>query len=87
MIMLQISVSNEQMEFIHEQIATRGLKNFDEYFAELLLEERRRLAEEEFEKFIQESIDSGEPEEITELWLNDLKADLRRIHHKREFIQ
>jgi len=67
----QITLSESLQQFVLGKVAELGLDRPDQYFEQLLEEERRRRIDEYYMKEVQKGLDSGPPIRVTpEFWEN-----------------
>ena len=77
---LKISLPHDLKSFVHEQLAAGNHKNPSAYIADLVLAERKRLAEQKLLKLMKEADDSGPAAPVTaQTWKNIRSRALARL--------
>ena len=84
---LQINLSEPLRQFVARQVAELGLDRPDQYFEQLLEEERQKRLEEYYLEECRKGLASGPPIRVTEenrdaFW-NGIKEEIRQKHANR----
>jgi antitoxin ParD1/3/4 len=80
---MSISLPKALKDYIQKRVAEGDFSNASDYVRQLLREERKSRAEKRLEILLLEGLDSGEPEEATDDYWNDLIAETDTIVEAR----
>jgi hypothetical protein len=84
---IQITLSEPSQRFVQGRVAELGLDRPDQYFEQLLEEERHRKLEEYYLEKCREGLASGTPirvtEENREAFWNEIREEIRQRHESR----
>ena len=80
---MSISLPKALKDYIQKRVAEGDFSNASDYIRQLLREERKSRAEKRLEILLLEGLDSGEPEEATDDYWNDLIAETDTIVEAR----
>jgi len=83
----QITLQEPLQQFVQNRVAELGLDHSDQYFEQLLEEERRKKIDEYYMEKVREGLESGPPIRVTEenrnaFW-NGIKEEIRQRHDNR----
>ena len=85
---IQITLSEPLQRFVVKQVAELGLDQPDQYFEQLLEEERRKKRDEYYMEKCREGLASGLgiiiTDENNEAYWNDMKERIRRRYESRQ---
>ncbi len=73
---LNVSLPDSMRAFIDQIVANGGYSTASEYIRELVRRDQKRAVEARLEDLLLEGLDSGEPVEISDAWLQKKKAEL-----------
>ena len=80
---MSISLPKALKDYIQKRVAEGDFSNASDYVRQLLREERKSRAEKRLEILLLEGLDSGEPQEATDDYWNDLIAETDTIVEAR----
>jgi antitoxin ParD1/3/4 len=81
---LTVSLADDTVRFIEEQVRAGGHASVGAYLDAILAEARLREAKRAFEAKIQEAIDSGPAEPLTPEDWDSIRREVRRRHAERQ---
>jgi antitoxin ParD1/3/4 len=82
MAILTITLSNEEQEFLDEQVAAGSHESAEAYVRDVLEKERLRAAKEKLEAMLLEGLE-GESVEVTPEWWADFRKRMYERHKAR----
>ena len=74
---MNISLPDPMKQYVEEQVNTGGYSSASEYVRELVRADQKRRDKEQLEQLLINSLNSGEPIEITPEMLDDVRRRLR----------
>ena len=74
---MNISLPDPMRKYVEEQVSAGGYSSASEYVRELVRADQKRRDKEQLEQLLINSLNSGEPIEITPEMLDDVRRRLR----------
>jgi antitoxin ParD1/3/4 len=74
---MNISLPDPMKQYVEDQVNTGGYSSASEYVRELVRADQKRRDKEQLEQLLINSLNSGEPIEITPEMLDDVRRRLR----------
>jgi len=81
---INISIPLALSRFVQKRMKKKGFENTSEYFRHLVREDQRRAKDEGLEALLLEGLTSGEPQEVTDEWWEDLHREVAAATRKRK---
>lgn len=78
MAVVNISLPDQMKTYIDERLGEGRFSSTSEYFRDLVREDQKRRAQERLEKLLLEGLESGEPIDVTEEYIQQKRAELMR---------
>lgn len=76
MAIVNISLPDQMKTYIDERLDEGRFSSTSEYFRDLVREDQKRQAQEQLEKLLLEGLESGEPIDVTEEYIQQKRAEL-----------
>ena len=79
-----LSLPSEMQPFIEAQVAAQGYGTVDEYFLALVQQDRKRRSQEQLEALLLEGINSGDVEDVTSEFWQQLRSSVLKLDAAEE---
>ena len=76
MAVVNISLPDQMKSYIDERLTEGRFSSTSEYFRDLVREDQQRRASERLETLLLEGLESGEPVDVTDEYIQQKRADL-----------
>ena len=76
MAVVNISLPDQMKDYIDERLDEGRFSSTSEYFRDLVREDQKRRAQERLEALLLQGLESGEPIEVTDDYLQQKRAEL-----------
>ncbi len=73
---MNISLPDTMREFVEAEVAQGGYSTASEYFRDLVREAQKQKAQKKLEALLLEGLDSGEPIDVTDEYVQRKRAEL-----------
>jgi antitoxin ParD1/3/4 len=83
MAIVNISLPDKMKEFIDERVNEGRFSSASEYFRDLVREDQKRKAQERLEALLLEGLDSGQPIDVTDEYIQKKRAELLERMERR----
>jgi len=83
MAIVNISLPDKMKEFIDERVNEGQFSSASEYFRDLVREDQKRKAQERLEALLLEGLDSGQPIDVTDEYIQKKRAELLERMERR----
>jgi antitoxin ParD1/3/4 len=85
MAIVNISLPDQMKEYIDERLTEGRFSSTSEYFRDLVRDDQKRRAQERLETLLLEGLESGEPIDVTDSYIQQKRAELmKRIDGNRK---
>ncbi|MBV9852336.1 MAG: type II toxin-antitoxin system ParD family antitoxin [Armatimonadetes bacterium] len=76
MAVVNISLPDQMKDYIDERLSEGQFSSTSEYFRDLVREDQKRRAQERLEELLLVGLESGEPIDVTEEYIQQKRAEL-----------